>query len=91
LIEQIQARSRKSWRWIRHKTRRYRWGAKVSGEITRHVVVHHVDDMTNKATRLVTVEDLEKRVKRVERQVPRLEREISAKERDILQKLPSLT
>lgn len=50
-------------------------------------MVHHVDDMTNKATGLVTVESLEKRVKRVERQVPRLEREISAKEREILQKV----
>jgi hypothetical protein len=88
LIEQIQTRSKNGWRWIRHKIRKHR--REPSADITRQVAVHHVDDMTGRATGLLTVdtvENLEKRVKRVERQVPRLERDILVKEREIIQKL----
>ena len=87
MIEQIQTRSKNGWRWIRHKTRKYRWGAKAGADITRHVVVHHVDEITGKPTGLATVQNLEKRVPRVEREVPKLQREISDKEREIIQKV----
>lgn len=65
----------------------------MDAAITRHVVVHHVDDTASKPTGLVTVEKLEelkkleKSVRKVERELPRLEREISAKEREIIRKL----
>ncbi|KAJ4379314.1 hypothetical protein N0V86_005359 [Didymella sp. IMI 355093] len=88
LIEQIQTRSKNNWRWIRHKIKKY--PREASTDITRQVVVPHVDDMTGETTGLLTVdtvENLEKRVKRVGRQVPRLERDILAKEREIIQRL----
>lgn len=63
--------------------RRYIWTA--GAEVTEHIVVQHIDEMTGKVTGLVTVEKVEKPVMRME-EVPVHHHKSHKQHHNILQK-----